>query len=65
MWSCYALCWHSGSSNTPSMHVDFVSIFLELFRCPIGDSRITSGSVAALPVPSIIHLKAEGELSAS
>ena len=38
--------------------------FLELFRCPIGDPRITSSNVADLPVPRIIHLAAEGEFSA-
>lgn len=37
--------------------------FLELFRCPIGDPRITSGRVKELPVPYVIHLAAEGELS--
>lgn len=38
--------------------------FLELFRCPVGDPRITSRRVADLPVPNIIHLSAEGELDA-
>lgn len=37
--------------------------FLELFRCPIGDPRITSGMVKELPVPYAIHLNAEGELT--
>lgn len=37
--------------------------FLELFRCPIGDPRIISGSVKELPVPYVIHLAAEGELT--
>jgi len=38
--------------------------FLELFRCPIGDPRITSGRVKELPVPHVIHLTAEGQLAA-
>ena len=38
--------------------------FLELFRCPIGDPRITSGRVKELPVPYVIHLTAEGQLAA-
>jgi hypothetical protein len=38
--------------------------FLELFRCPIGDPRITSGRVKELPVPYVIHLSAEGQLVA-
>lgn len=38
--------------------------FLELFRCPIGDPRITSALVADLPVPSIISLRGEGQLRA-
>ncbi len=38
--------------------------FLELFRCPIGDPRITSGRVKELPAPYVIHLAAEGQLSA-
>lgn len=37
--------------------------FLELFRCPVGDPRITSGKVKELPVPHVIHLSAEGDLS--
>lgn len=37
--------------------------FLELFRCPIGDPRIISGRVKELPVPHVIHLTAEGELT--
>ena len=37
--------------------------FLELFRCPIGDPKISSASVKALPVPNIIHLKGSGEFS--
>jgi hypothetical protein len=37
--------------------------FLELFRCPIGDPRITSGRTKELPVPYVIHLAAEGQLS--
>lgn len=36
--------------------------FLELFRCPVGDPRITSRRVADLPVPYIVHLSAKGEL---
>ncbi|MBB6179836.1 hypothetical protein [Pseudorhizobium flavum] len=36
--------------------------FLELFRCPVGDPRITSGRVKELPVPNVIHLAAEGRL---
>lgn len=37
--------------------------FLELFRCPVGDPRITSSQVAELPVPRVIHLKGSGEFS--
>jgi hypothetical protein len=39
--------------------------FLELFRCPIGDPRITSAHVGDLPepdVPFIVKLSLEGEL---
>jgi hypothetical protein len=39
--------------------------FLELFRCPIGDPRITSDLVDKLPVPSVIHLHADGQFSDS
>ena len=37
--------------------------FLELFRCPVGDPRISSGRVEELPVPYVIHLSAKGELN--
>ncbi|SDG59095.1 hypothetical protein [Thalassobaculum litoreum] len=37
--------------------------FLELFRCPIGDPRISSAKVKELPVPYVIHLTAEGQLT--
>lgn len=33
--------------------------FLELFRCPVGDPRITSGTTYDL-VPNVIHLTGEG-----
>lgn len=32
--------------------------FLELFRCPIGDTRLTSASAKDLPVPITVTLKA-------
>ena len=35
--------------------------FLELFRCPIGDPRITSALVDELPIPQALALKASGE----
>ncbi|MGF6233273.1 hypothetical protein QFZ27_007228 [Inquilinus ginsengisoli] len=37
--------------------------FLEIFRCPVGDPRIHSGSVLDLPPPHIIHLEAKGHLT--
>jgi hypothetical protein len=37
--------------------------FLELFRSPVGDSRFTSAKVADLPVPTVLTIKATGELS--
>ena len=39
--------------------------FLELFRCPIGDPKITSAQVSDLPIPNKLELKAStgsGEL---
>lgn len=36
--------------------------FLELFRCPIGDPRITSAKAADLPVPIVLNLEGRGEL---
>lgn len=36
--------------------------FLELFRCPIGDPLITSGTSHDL-TPTVIHLHADGQLS--
>lgn len=39
--------------------------FLELFRCPIGDPRISSAAVSGLPetqVPFVLELKLKGEL---
>jgi hypothetical protein len=37
--------------------------FLELFRCPIGDPRFKSATLVDLPVPNILKIAAEGELS--
>jgi len=37
--------------------------FLELFRCPIGDQRITSASVDELRVPIGLEVTASGDLS--
>jgi hypothetical protein len=37
--------------------------FLELFRCPIGDPRITSAKVDELPVPFVLHIGMTGELT--
>jgi hypothetical protein len=34
--------------------------FLELFRCPIGDDRITSAKVAALPDPTVLRFDVSG-----
>lgn len=34
--------------------------FFELFRCPIGDERLTSALVRELPVPTVLEIKAEG-----
>lgn len=36
--------------------------FYELFRCPTGDPRITSGLVAELPVPTVLTISANGEI---
>jgi hypothetical protein len=35
--------------------------FLELFRCPIGDPRLTSARVRDLPVPTVLEIKATGD----
>jgi hypothetical protein len=35
--------------------------FLELFRCPIGDPRLTSAFVRDLPVPTVLEVKATGD----
>jgi len=32
--------------------------FLELFRCPIGDPRLTSAQVRELPVPTVLEISA-------
>lgn len=37
--------------------------FLELFRCPIGDPKITSAKVADLSVPTVIKLEGTGDLT--
>lgn len=37
--------------------------FWELFRCPVGDKRLTSALVRDLPVPLLLKLKATGDLS--
>jgi hypothetical protein len=37
--------------------------FLELFRCPIGDPRITSAKAADLPVPIVLKLAGTGDLT--
>lgn len=36
--------------------------FLELFRCPVGDPRLTTALVSDLPVPIEVRIKARGEL---
>lgn len=35
--------------------------FLELFRCPVGDPRITSALVRELPIPNIVKIRAVGD----
>lgn len=37
--------------------------FLELFRCPTGDPRLSSALVADLPVPNVVKISAEGDLT--
>lgn len=37
--------------------------FMELFRCPVGDSRLSSGHVADLPVPTVVEISAVGDLT--
>lgn len=37
--------------------------FFELFRCPIGDSKLTSAKVVDLDVPNIISLSGKGKIS--
>lgn len=39
--------------------------FLELFRCPVGDPKITSAQVSTLPVPYGLQIFASGDLSES
>lgn len=36
--------------------------FLELFRCPVGDPRLTSALVRDLPVPTVLEVSGTGEL---
>ena len=36
--------------------------FLELFRCMVGDPRVTSARVDDLPAPYVIHLVARGDI---
>lgn len=36
--------------------------FLELFRCMVGDPRVSSARVSDLPVPYVIHLVARGDI---
>lgn len=36
--------------------------FLELFRCPVGDPRLTSALVRDFPIPTEISITANGEL---
>jgi hypothetical protein len=35
--------------------------FLELFRCPVGDPRLTSALVRELPVPTVVKIDASGD----
>jgi hypothetical protein len=53
------------SSRTPYEECVWTSyrFFLEMFRCPIGDPRITSAAVEALPVPAIMRLAASDPIS--
>ena len=37
--------------------------FLELFRCPIGDTQFTSADISEVPVPQVLKIASEGELS--
>jgi len=37
--------------------------FLELFRCPIGDPRISSANVDELPIPFVLHIMIRGSLT--
>ena len=56
----------SGSKNADLYSTcDWTSyrFFLELFRCPIGDPRITSAKASDLPVPIALFLKGEGNIS--
>lgn len=39
--------------------------FLELFRSPIGDPRITGANYVDLPIANEIHISAEGELKST
>jgi hypothetical protein len=42
------------------MQLDIISIFLGLFRCPIGDPRLTDAFVRELPVPTVLKIMATG-----
>ncbi len=50
------------TSNNRNLHEQCVwtpyRFFFELFRCPIGDPKITSTKVDALPTPNKLHLSA-------
>jgi hypothetical protein len=51
-----------GGSSNPDLYHQCVwtayRFFLELFRCPIGDPRITSADVSDLPVPIAVRVTA-------
>jgi len=38
--------------------------FLEFFRCPVGDHRLTSAKVSDLPAPTKVYITGRGELVA-
>ena len=56
----------AGSANSDlydSCNWTAYRFFLELFRCPIGDPKITSARATDLPVPIVLKLEGTGDVT--
>lgn len=61
---CGSALWISGLTKTPihdQCSMTSYRFFYELFRCPIGDSRLSSARVADLPVPNVVKIRASAK----